>query len=70
MEDEIEVVDCPQCGGSGEVPKIGLDEDGYAINDLWKTCGHCDSGEVCAYCEERPTICKINNQCFPELIDG
>ncbi len=58
--------DCPQCFGSGEIPKIGLDEDGYAINDLWKSCTHCEGGVVCAYCEEKPTLCAINGQCVDE----
>jgi hypothetical protein len=55
--------DCPQCYGAGEIPKIGLDEDGNAINDLWKVCAHCEFGVVCAYCEEKPTLCLSNAQC-------
>ena len=64
LPEEFIATNCPQCEGAGEIPKIGLDEDGYAIHDLWKECAHCEEGLICSMCDERPKICLLNNQCY------
>jgi hypothetical protein len=60
---------CPQCEGQGQIPKIGFDEDGYAIQDLWKDCAHCEDGTICGLCDSKPTACERNGQCYPEDVN-
>jgi len=58
--------ECDRCDGTGEVPKFGWSDEGFAeaIDDQWADCPACDGdGEVCSMCDLGHDKCHSYGQC-------